>query len=128
MAADIEGYTTTTEIQGPSNIVKVREWHAYSNPSRVYFQFREPLFVTRDDAQLTADQWSGWIEQVLENAAVTDIAYTQDVTPSGQLQDRFSVFWQTPDGTRDGWVTLPFSQFSPATALAAVFNDIDAGG
>ena len=124
MAATIEGFATVSEVQGGTKVVKVREWHAHSNPSNVYFQFREGMNITKADAQYTADAYSDVIEAILGNGAVTDMAYSQDVTPSGQLQDVFTTYWTSPDGSETGWVTTPYSRFSEGVVLGQVTNDM----
>ena len=119
MAAKFTGSQQVSVIQG-STVTKQNEWGALSEPTEVYFQFREALNITQADAQYRADQLSDEIETILENGAVTDVTYSQDVTPGGRLVDQFTVYWQKNGGATTGWVTIPMPDFTVATALTAV--------
>lgn len=122
MAARITGSQQVSVIQG-TTVTKQNEWGALSEPTEVYFQFREPLQVTKSDAQYRADQLSDEIETILENGAVTDVTYSQDVTPGGRLVDQFTVYWQKDGGATTGWVTIPMPDFTVGVALGAVANE-----
>jgi len=123
MAAEFQNVLTTQEVQG-GKLVKVREWGYTSEPSGVYFQFRTLDFVTKADSQLTADQIDQTLESILGNAAITDIAYSQDVTPSGMLQDIYTVYFTADGGKVSGFVEVPYSRFTPAFVLGDVSNAI----
>lgn len=122
MAATITGSQQVSVIQG-STVTKANEWGALSEPTEVYFQFREALNITKADAQYRADQLSDEIETILANGAVTDVTYSQDVTPGGRLVDQFTVYWQKNGGATTGWVTIPMPDFTVAVALASVENE-----
>ena len=85
MAARLEGYTTTTAVLGGNRVMTVHQLHCYSQPSETYFEFRARIQTTRAEAQAIANGVSAEIEATLAQPTVTDIAWSQDVKPSGQL-------------------------------------------
>ena len=125
MSATITGWSQVDEIQGSNKIVKVKEFHAVSYPSETYFAFREPVQVTVSDAQLRADDVSHTIEAIADNGWVTGIAYAQDVSPTGKLVDVWTVYYSATDGSKDGWVTVNYADFTPAVVLGDISNALD---
>jgi hypothetical protein len=132
----IEGYTQTSEVQGGTKIVKVREYHVFSLPSETYFQFRRPkpqAGVTTgpyaaSSIKAVAKQLSDRIEAVLAIATVTDVVYSQDVTPGGQLQDTITTFYEADNGNIQGSVEQPMANFGPTVTAKLVAAEIAAGG
>ena len=47
MAARLEGYITTTAVLGGNEVMKVHQWHCFSQPSETYFEFRARTTTTR---------------------------------------------------------------------------------
>lgn len=127
MAFQIQGYTQTSEVQGGTKVVPVREYHVISLPSETYFQFRrdKPRWQY---AKSVAGQLSDRIEAVLGNPLVTDVVYSQDTTPGGKLQDTMTTYYATPDGTISGSVEQPLANFGPNATMQLVNAEIAAGG
>lgn len=123
MAARLEGYTATTAVLGGNRTQKVHEWHVFSEPSETYFEFRARTNVTAAQAQAIADGVSAEIEDTLNLPGITDIAWSQDVTASGQLRGVFTVYWADPDTHTSGWVEIPYSEFSAGRAAELVLAD-----
>jgi hypothetical protein len=128
MAYTIQGYTQTSEVQGGTKIVKIREYHVYSLPSNTYFQFRRPLTTTAANIKSVAQQLSDRIEAVLALPDVIDVAYSQDVTASGQLVDMMTTYYATPDGMISGSVQSDLAHFGPNYTGNQVQAEIAAGG
>lgn len=128
MGYRIEGYTTTTEVQGGTNIVKVREYHVYATPSETYFQFRDPVNITGIVVQERAAVIAAIIADLLAESEVTDVVYSQDVTPGGQLLDVMTTYWQTDGGAKSGFVETPYADFHPDTVNALIAADIASAG
>src|SRR5437879_4516446 len=124
MAARLEGYTTTTAVLGGNRVMTVHQWHCYSQPSETYFEFRARIQTTRAEAQAIANGVSAEIEATLAQPTVTDIAWSQDVKPSGQLIGVFTVYWYDAASQSDGWVEIPYTQFNEPNAIEAVASDI----
>lgn len=130
MGYRIEGYTRTEEVQGGNKVVPVREYHVYSTPSETYFQFRRPIGPKTAEANIRsiADQLSKRIESVLGNPLVTDVIYSQDVTPGGRLQDMMTTYYSSDGGAITGSVEQPLANFGPTATLKLVNDEIAAGG
>ena len=128
MAARIAGFTTTTAVLGGTRVEKVRQWSIYSEPSETYFEIRAREVTTRDQVQGIADGVSATIEGLLGQGDVTDISWSQDVTPGGQLIGLFTVYWQTTDRSSSGFVEIPYTQFSEQNVQNAIFADAAGGG
>ena len=124
MAARLEGYITTTAVLGGNEVMKVHQWHCFSQPSETYFEFRARTTTTRAQAQAIANGVSAEIEATLQLPTVTDIAWSQDVTPSGQLIGVFSVYWYDEASLSSGWVEIPYTQFNEPAAAEAIASDI----
>jgi len=129
VAFKIVGLANTTEYQGGTSVVKVREWHVVSLPSETYFQFRRaegtPGFK---DPKPAAKQLSDRIEAVIDLPNVTGVLYSQDVTQLGRLQDRMTTAYRTEDGTVSGTVESDLAHFGPNFTGAQVAAEIAAGG
>lgn len=128
MAAQIQGFTATTEVQGGTKLVKVHEYHVLSLPSETYFQFRRPATTAAATIKSVAKQLSDRIEAVLKLGDVTDVVYSQDVTPGGQLQDRMTTYYETPDGAISGSVEQKLADFGPNVTGGLVAAEIARGG
>ena len=127
MAARLAGYTTTTAVLGGNRTMKVHQWHAYSEPSETYFEFTARTNVTTSQAQGLADTTSDHIEQVLAAVDVTDVAWSQDVTPSGQLIGIFTVYYYIADSQVSGWVEVPYTRFSLDEVALAIVGAVGFG-
>lgn len=130
MAYRIEGYTVTEEVQGGNKIVRVREYHVYSLPSETYFQFRRPVGPKTSAANIksVAKQLSDRIEAVLNIPVVTDVVYSQDVSPGGRLIDMMTTYYQTLDQAISGSVESDLAHFGPGNTGAQIDAEIAAGG
>jgi hypothetical protein len=128
MGYRIEGYTSTTEVQGGTKLVKVRQWHVYALPSETYFQFRRPATTAKDVVHSVADQLATRIEAVLAIPAVTDVVYAQDVTPGGQLVDTMTTYYEAHGGNILGSVESNLAHFGPTFTGKQVAAEIAAGG
>ena len=124
MAARLDGYTTQTAVLGGTNVMKVHQWRCYSEPSNTYFEFAARVATTRAEAQTIADGVSAIIEAVLGFAEVTDVAWSQDVTPSGQLQGIFTVYWHDVGQNSSGWVEVPYVRFTEQNVAEAIIADV----
>lgn len=124
MAARLEGYTTETAVLGGNQTMKVHAWRCYSEPSETYFEFRARTNVTHAEAQAIADGVSEKIEAVLGFSEVTDVAWSQDVTPSGQLIGVFTVYWHDVGQNSSGWVTVPYTKFTTQNVAEAIIADV----
>ena len=124
MAARLDGYTTQTAVLGGTNVMKVHQWRVYSEPSNTYFEFAARVATTRAEAQTIADGVSAIIEAVLGFAEVTDVAWSQDVTPSGQLQGIFTVYWHDVGQNSSGWVEVPYVRFTEQNVAEAIIADV----
>lgn len=127
MAARLEGFTTTTAVFGGNRVVKVREWHCYSEPSDTYFEVRARLETARSAVQGIANGFSDTIEALLDSPDVTDIAWSQDVTAGGQLQSVFTVYWYLPEKASTGFVEVPAGQFNIDHVAALILQDSGPG-
>lgn len=128
MAYRIEGYTSTNEVQGGTKVVKVRQWHVYSEPSETYFQFRRPATADKATINSVADQLSDRIEEVLALPDVTDVVYSQDVTPGGQLVDWMTTYYTARGGNISGSVGSDLAHFGPNYTGKQVADEIANGG
>jgi len=129
MAYQKLGFSQTTEVQGGTKLVKVREYRRLSMPSETYYQFRRPQ--GKWDAALIAsvsEQFADRIEGVLAIPEVTDVIYSQDTTMGGRLQDRMTTYYQTLDGLIEGSVESSLAEFGPTFTGQQVADEIAAGG
>lgn len=125
----IEGFTQTTELQGGNKVVQVREYRVVELPHEVYFQFRRPKAKWAPATiKSVAQQFADRIEGVLNLANVVDVAYSQDVTPSGQLQDMMTTYYATADDEISGSVEQRLANFGPTVTGRLVNAEIAAGG
>ena len=124
MAARLEGYTTETAVLGGNAVMKVHAWRCYSEPSNTYFEFRARTNVTTGEAQSIADGVSDIVEAVLGFTEVTDVAWSQDVTPSGQLIGVFTVYWHDVAQNASGWVEVPYTKFTQQNVAEAIIADV----
>jgi hypothetical protein len=127
VSARLEGFTTTTAVTGGNHVMKVREWHCYSEPSETYFEVRGRITTTQAQIQGIADGISATIEQLLTGADITDVSWSQDVTPSGQLQSVYTVYWRTGDGLKTGFVEVPVGQFNVDHVGILILEDMGPG-
>ena len=127
MAARIAGFTTDTAVLGGNKVEKVRAWYLYSEPSETYFEIRAALATTRAQLQTIADKVSTTIEDLLAAPDITDIAWSQDVTPAGQLIGVFTVYWFLPDKNESGFVEIPYSKFTVDYVGAQILLDSGSG-
>lgn len=129
MAYQVQGHTDTVEVQGGTRVVKVREFHVVSLPSETYFQFRRaqgtPGFTNPGPS---AKALSDRIEAVLALPEVTDVVYSQNVTPGGKLQDWMTTYYQAAAGAIQGSVESDLAHFGPNFTGAQVADEIAAGG
>lgn len=124
MAARLDGYATQTAVLGGTHVMKVHQWRCYSEPSDTYFEFTARVTTTHAQAQGLADTTSDHIETVLGFTEVTDIAWSQDVTPSGQLQGIFTIYWHDVGQNSSGWVEVPYPRFTPDNVAQAIIADV----
>jgi hypothetical protein len=109
-------------------VVKVRQWHVYSLPSETYFQFRRPATATKATIASVAEQLADRIEAVLHIPEVDDVAYSQDVTPAGQLKDMMTTYYSALGGAIQGSVESDLAHFGPNYTGNQVAEEIAAGG
>lgn len=128
MAYRILGSSQTSEVQGGTKIVRVKEYQVESLPSETYFQFRRPVTTDQATVRSVAKQLSDRIEAVHKLPTVTDIVYSQDTTQGGRLQDRMITYYATPDGAISGDVESSLAQFGPNFTKAQIDAEIAAGG
>lgn len=112
MAARLDGFTTTTQVVGGNRVMKVRQWYCYSEPSETYFEVRARLETTKSQVQSIANGFSDTIEQLLAAPDFTAVAWSQDVTPAGQLLSVFTVWYYIPELQAQGYVEVPAGQFN----------------
>jgi hypothetical protein len=112
VAARLAGFTTTTAVLGGTKVMKVRQWQAYSEPSDTYFEIRARLETTRDQVQTIANGFSGTIEALLAAPDYTDVSWSQDVSPGGQLISLYTVYWRIPEKDESGFVEIPAGRFN----------------
>lgn len=112
MAARLAGYTTTTAVLGGNKVMKVRQWQAYSQPSDVYFEIRARIETTRSQVQTIANGFSDTIEALIAAPDYTDVSWSQDVSPGGQLISVFTVYWHIPEKDESGFVEIPAGHFN----------------
>ena len=124
MAARLDGYTTQTAVLGGTNIMKVHQWRCYSEPSQTYFEFAARTSTTRTQAQTIADGVADVIEAVLGFDEVTDVSWSQDVTPAGQLQGVFTFYWHDVGQNSSGWVEVPYTKFTQDNVVQAIIADV----
>ena len=125
MAANyaIIGQWPTTELQGGTNVIPVKEFAVTTKPDGLYFQFRRPqsqlgkLDASGQAALVhsVAEQLATRIEDVFNLPAVTWIDYTQDTNPGGQLLDNMIVYVQSDSGNSQGTITIPLAEIGPGT-------------
>lgn len=127
MAARISGYTTTTAVLGSSKIMKVRQWSCYSEPSETYFEVRARIETTRDQVQTIANKFSATIEALLAAPDYTDVTWSQDVTPGGNLVSIYTVYWHIPEKDESGFVEVPAGQFTIDHVAQLVLEDSGPG-
>lgn len=120
MAATDLGYTQTTAVLGGNRTMKVNQWRAYSQPSSTYFEFTARTTTTREQAQGIADGVADVIESVLAAVDVTDVIWSQDVTPGGQLVGIFTVYWYVADQDAAGFVEVPYPRFTLDNVALAI--------
>lgn len=129
MGYRIEGRSDSVAVLGGTRVVKVREFHVYSLPSETYFQFRrnenQPGY---SDPKPAAKQLSDRIEAVLKIPEVTDVVYSQNVTPGGLLVDWMTTYYRTLDGAIEGSVESDLAHFGPNYTGNQVAQEIAAGG
>ncbi len=128
MGFQITGHTETTEVQGGTKVVKVREYHVYATPSGTYFQFRRPATIGAATIKSVASQFADRIEGVLSHPDVTDVVYSQDVTPGGQLKDIMTTYYSADGGNVQGSVESDLAHFGPGFTGGQVDAEIAAGG
>jgi len=137
MAANytIVGQWPTTELQGGTNVIAVKEFAVTTKPDGLYFQFRRPqsqLSALSASGQTelidsVADQLATRIEAVFNLANVTWIDYTQDTNPGGQLLDNMIVYVQSASGNSQGTVTIPLADIGPGDyTTSRVTAEVDA--
>lgn len=127
MSARLEGFATTTAVLGGNKIMKVRDWSCYSDPSNTYFQVRARIETTRPEVQVIADGFSGTIEALLAAPDYTDVVWSQDVTPGGQLVAIYTVYWYIPEKDESGFVEIPASKFDVNYVAEQVLIDSGPG-
>lgn len=128
MAFRKEGFTATSEVQGGTRIVKVKEWHVYSLPSETYFQFRRPATLPMATVNSVAGQFSDRIEGVLALPGVTDVVYSQDVTPGGQLKDMMTTYYEADGGLIEDSVSSDLAHFGPNFTGAQIDTELGESG
>lgn len=123
----IKNVRRTTELQGGSNSVAVNEYSVITAPSLVFFQFRRTLDKTSQaNIASVAGQLATRIEEVMAEADVTAISYSQDVNQAGELLDNMYVYYTNADQTVSGHITTSLAAIGPnatpplvAAAIAA---------
>lgn len=129
MGYRVEGWDVVNEYQGGNRVVKVREFHVYSTPSETYFQFRRGK---RGAAWIapgpSAAQFSDRIEAVMDHPLVSDVQYSQDVTPAGKLIDWMTTFYRTEDGRISGSVESDLAHFGPTFTIGQINAEVAQGG
>ena len=129
MGFRIEGYDQTSEYQGGNKVVPVRVYHVYALPSETYFSFRrDKTKWAAGNIRSVAQQLSDRIEAVLDLPDVTDVDYSQQVTPGGKLVDWMTTYYRTADGAISGSVESDLAHFGPTFTGNQVSAEIAAGG
>lgn len=123
MAARLEGFTTTSQVVGGNRVMKVRQWYCYSQPSEVYFEVRARPTTSKGAVQGIADGFSDTIEALIAAPDYTDVAWSQDVTPAGQLLSVFTIYYFIPESNSSGFVEVPAGQFTIDHVAQVVLED-----
>lgn len=128
MPYEIIARVNTKEVRG-TRLVPVREFQVISLPSETYFEFRrdssQPGFTSPGPA---AQQLSDRIEAVLALPNVTDVVWSQNTTPAGQLLDWMTTYYATANGSISGSVESSLAQFGPNFTKAQIDYEISNGG
>lgn len=127
MAARLEGFTTTSQVVGGNRVMKVRQWFCYSQPSETYFEVRARPETSRSAVQGIANGFSDTIEALLAAPDYTDVSWSQDVTPAGQLLSVFTVYYFIPETNSSGYVEVPAGKFNIDNVAQLALADADHG-
>lgn len=113
------------QIVGGSTIQKMVELGVTTFPSGTFFQYRVPAVSTwREDLPPLLDVIAQQIEDTFGGPYITELAYFQDTTQSGQLLDMFQVFWEAADGLAQGWVEFVLAKIEPQIVNPCVQNAV----
>lgn len=107
--------------------MKVRQWYCYSQPSETYFEVRARLTTTKGAVQAIANGFSDTIEALLAAPDFTAVAWSQDVTPAGQLLSVFTVWYYIPELQASGFVEVPAGQFTVDHVAQLALQDANEG-
>ena len=107
--------------------MKVRQWQAYSEPSETYFEIRARQTTSQGQVQAIADDFSETIEALLAAPDYTDVVWSQDVTPGGQLVSIYTVYYYVPEANKSGFVEVPAGQFNINNVAQLVLTDLGPG-
>lgn len=79
----------------------------------IYFERRYPrASFSAKIAQEDANGFTIVFEDLFQIAGVTDVAWTQEITPSNQLEDHVIVYYVSSSGDSSNYVDVPFRQFT----------------
>lgn len=127
MPATVDGFSTTTAVLGGSKVMKVRDWQCYSEPSNTYFQIRARVQTTQQQVEVIADGFSATIEELFAQGDVTDVVWSQDVTPGGQLVSIYTVYYYISAVNKSGFVEVPAGKFTQGTVDQLIAEDANFG-
>lgn len=120
----------SSALIGGNNVVATVEFAYQTAPDGVYFQFRRPQTQLQKldaggRAALANDiagQLATRIEAVFNLPNVTDISYSQDTTPAGQITDLMTIYVESDSGDGAGNVSVPLANIGPGTYTTSRIN------
>lgn len=125
----------TVEYLGGTQTQDVMAVGVQTNDHGVYFEFRLPKAnYTAANVKSDANGFTIIYELLFEIDGVTDVEWTQEPTPAGELADHVVVYFTSSSGNSSSFIDFPYSQFTQDEISAAVgaaraeLDDAEQGG
>jgi len=120
----------TVEFLGGTQTRDVMAVGVRTNDHNVYFEFRLPkASYTADNVKADANGFTIVYELLFDIPGVTDVEWSQQPTPAGQLQDHVTVYFASSSGNSSSFLDFPYSRFTQdiiAAAVTAARAELDA--
>lgn len=102
-----------TEILGGQQTRPVMVVGTVTAAHGIYFERRYPRALFSETvAQEDAYGFTIVFEDLFQIAGVSDVAWTQEISPSNQLEDHVIVYYVSSSGNSSNFVDVPFRRFT----------------
>lgn len=111
----------TVEFMGGTTTRDVMAVGVRTNDHGVYFEFRlAKADYSAANVKADANGFTIVYELLFDIPGVTDVEWTQEPTPAGQLQDHVIVYFTSASGRSSSFIDFPYSKFTQDIIAAAV--------